>query len=97
MYVFDYLPHRPHKIPAKVDPYKATHILKGPFSIKDFDLALLFQNYHLVHHLWPSIPFYKMGQVFHNHREEFRKNGARILPVFLNPSREAYLEELSPE
>lgn len=29
----------------------------------DLTLALLWQNYHIVHHLYPSIPFYRYGVV----------------------------------
>ncbi|MGL5509211.1 MAG: beta-carotene hydroxylase [Microcoleaceae cyanobacterium] len=49
---FDYLPHRPFEERdrwknARVYPSKILNILIGG------------QNYHLVHHLWPSIPWYK--------------------------------------
>lgn len=94
MYVFDYIPHRPHKISGKENPYLATHITKGPFGVKDLDIILLFQNYHLIHHLWPSLPFYKMGRVFHKHERELKDRGARVLPFFMYPSQEKYLEEL---
>jgi beta-carotene hydroxylase len=48
---FDYLPHRPFKETsrwhnARVYPSRLLNIL------------LLGQNYHLIHHLWPSIPWY---------------------------------------
>ncbi len=48
---FDYLPHRPFKETsrwhnARVYPSWLLNIL------------LLGQNYHLVHHLWPSVPWY---------------------------------------
>jgi beta-carotene hydroxylase len=48
---FDYLPHRPFKerdrwLNARVYPSRLLNLLIGG------------QNYHLVHHLWPSIPWY---------------------------------------
>jgi beta-carotene hydroxylase len=48
---FDYLPHRPFKardrwLNARVYPSRLLNYLIGG------------QNYHLVHHLWPSIPWY---------------------------------------
>ncbi len=49
---FDYLPHRPFLSRnkwknARVYPSKAMNIL------------IMGQNYHLVHHLWPSIPWFE--------------------------------------
>ncbi|MEO0458087.1 MAG: beta-carotene hydroxylase [Cyanobacteria bacterium P01_A01_bin.114] len=49
---FDYLPHRPFEernrwLNARVYPGVVLNLL------------IMGQNYHLVHHLWPSIPWYK--------------------------------------
>jgi beta-carotene hydroxylase len=48
---FDYLPHRPFK---ERDRWKNARVY--PNSI--LNLMIMGQNYHLVHHLWPSIPWY---------------------------------------
>lgn len=49
---FDYLPHRPFE---KRDRWHNARIYASPI----LNLLILGQNYHLVHHLWPSIPWYK--------------------------------------
>ncbi|MEA5420762.1 fatty acid desaturase [Spirulina sp. CCNP1310] len=49
---FDYLPHRPFE---ERDRWKNARVYASPL----LNLLILGQNYHLVHHLWPSIPWYK--------------------------------------
>jgi beta-carotene hydroxylase len=49
---FDYLPHRPFK---ERDRWKNARVYASPW----LNILILGQNYHLVHHLWPSIPWYK--------------------------------------
>ena len=61
-YVFMYLPHHPHKVKHKDDPYQATRIRKG----YEYLLSPLManQNYHLVHHLYPTVPFYRYRRLW---------------------------------
>jgi len=49
---FDYLPHRPFQ---ERDRWKNARVYPSPM----LNLLIGGQNYHLVHHLWPSIPWYK--------------------------------------
>jgi beta-carotene hydroxylase len=49
---FDYLPHRPFD---ERDRWKNARVYPG----RILNLLIGGQNYHLVHHLWPSIPWYK--------------------------------------
>lgn len=49
---FDYLPHRPFK---ERNRWKNARV----YPSRILNLLILGQNYHLVHHLWPSIPWYK--------------------------------------
>ncbi|MEM9770805.1 MAG: beta-carotene hydroxylase [Cyanobacteria bacterium P01_D01_bin.73] len=49
---FDYLPHRPFE---ERDRWKNARV----YPSKLLNWLILGQNYHLVHHLWPSIPWYK--------------------------------------
>ncbi|MEO1403839.1 MAG: beta-carotene hydroxylase [Cyanobacteria bacterium J06635_1] len=49
---FDYLPHRPFE---ERNRWKNARVYPGMI----LNLAIMGQNYHLVHHLWPSIPWYK--------------------------------------
>ncbi|HBQ99373.1 MULTISPECIES: beta-carotene hydroxylase [unclassified Roseofilum] len=48
---FDYLPHRPFHETAR---WKNARVYPSPI----LNLLIFGQNYHLVHHLWPSIPWY---------------------------------------
>jgi beta-carotene hydroxylase len=55
---FDYLPHRPFKerdrwLNARIYPSRLLNLLIGG------------QNYHLVHHLWPSVPWYKYEAAYY--------------------------------
>lgn len=55
---FDYLPHRPFNERnrwknARVYPNRVLNLLIGG------------QNYHLIHHLWPSIPWYKYQEAYY--------------------------------
>lgn len=49
---FDYLPHRPFE---ERDRWKNARVYPSAL----LNLLIMGQNYHLVHHLWPSIPWYK--------------------------------------
>jgi len=48
---FDYLPHRPFK---ERDRWKNARVYPSPI----LNWLIMGQNYHLIHHLWPSIPWY---------------------------------------
>jgi beta-carotene hydroxylase len=56
---FDYLPHRPFK---ERDRWKNARVYPG----KILNMLILGQNYHLVHHLWPSIPWYKYQPAYYD-------------------------------
>ena len=49
---FDYLPHRPFQ---ERDRWKNARV----YPNRTLNLLIMGQNYHLIHHLWPSIPWYK--------------------------------------
>ena len=55
---FDYLPHRPFK---ERDRWKNARVYPSPW----LNLLILGQNYHLVHHLWPSVPWYKYQRAYY--------------------------------
>jgi len=59
-WAFDYLPHRPHTITAREDRYQATRAVPGKLAA----LATFGQSMHLVHHLYPGVPFYRYGAVY---------------------------------
>lgn len=55
---FDYLPHRPFQ---ERDRWKNARVYPSPI----LNLLIMGQNYHLIHHLWPSIPWYKYQPAYH--------------------------------
>jgi beta-carotene hydroxylase len=55
---FDYLPHRPFQ---ERDRWKNARVYPSPI----LNLLILGQNYHLIHHLWPSIPWYKYQDAYY--------------------------------
>lgn len=55
---FDYLPHRPHQ---ERDRWKNARVYPNPV----LNLLIMGQNYHLIHHLWPSIPWYKYQPAYY--------------------------------
>lgn len=68
---FDYIPHHPHK---SVDRYHDTRI----YPSKLLNIILLGQNYHLIHHMYPRIPWYKYAQVYKRIRPDLEANDAPI-------------------
>ncbi len=70
-FAFDWLPHHPHSATGR---YRDTRILLAPGAT----LLLLGQNYHLVHHLWPRVPFFRYGRCFRDARTELEQRGAII-------------------
>ena len=55
---FDYLPHRPFQ---ERDRWKNARVYPSPI----LNLLILGQNYHLIHHLWPSIPWYNYQPAYY--------------------------------
>lgn len=72
-FAFNFLPHHPHTVIQAHNPYAATNARRGgePFA----RWAFLHQNYHVVHHLFPSVPFYRYHRIWQQHRDEWRAKG----------------------
>ena len=75
---FDFLPHYPHDVTAKEDPYRATSNRVGLGWL--LTPLLIYQNYHLVHHLYPAVPFYRNLKVW-NARKHYHESQN---PVIVN-------------
>ncbi len=68
-WAFDYLPHHGlHHKPTE-DKLKATRIRVGGERV--LSPAMLYQNYHLVHHLHPVVPFYRYLAVWRRNEEAY--------------------------
>lgn len=66
---FDYLPHTGLTETPKGDKLKATRNRVGSESL--LSPLLLFQNYHLVHHLHPIVPFHRYIAVWRRNEEAY--------------------------
>lgn len=68
---FDYLPHRPFK---ERDRWKNARIYASPI----LNILILGQNYHLIHHLWPSIPWYNYQKAYLATRPLLEEKGCHL-------------------
>jgi ferredoxin-NADP reductase/fatty acid desaturase len=68
---FDYVPHHPHK---SLGRFQNTRIFEG----RIFNCVLLGQNYHLIHHLYPRLPWYTYQNVYAEILPLLEHNGAPI-------------------
>lgn len=68
-WAFDYLPHHHLRHTPEQDKYKATRNRVGLERL--LTPLLLYQNYHLVHHLHPVIPFYRYIAVWRRNEEAY--------------------------
>ena len=91
---FDVWPHAPYKATAKENKYLATNIRVGFERV--LTPLLLSQNYHLVHHLYPLVPFYRYARVWRA-RERFHleQNPFMVSMTGREVSKEAYLSKRS--
>ena len=67
-----YEPHAPHEVTVDVDRYRATVVRSGAL----WTFLLLGQNHHLVHHLFPAVPFHRLASVWRARRAELVAHGA---------------------
>ena len=88
IYFFAYLPHKPHKVRER---YRDTNVfwVHGKVVEPIVDWLYLFQNFHLIHHLFPRIPFYKYKDAFRDLRPVLDKEHAHIYEYDFGPHREA--------
>lgn len=86
--VFMVLPHYPHTGRQDENPHTTALLRTG----QEWWLTpvLMYQNYHLVHHLYPTIPFYRYGKAW-KAREAWHqeKSGSMVIgPFDLGPRAE---------
>jgi fatty acid desaturase len=68
---FQWLPHHPFD---RTERYLNTRISLWPAG----GVLTLQQNLHLMHHLWPSVPFYNYGRLYRRLRPILVAKGSRI-------------------
>lgn len=77
---FDWLPHHDLEDTQSENRYRATRNRVGSEWI--LTPLLLSQNYHLVHHLHPSIPFHRYVATWRRNEEAYLERDAAIGTVF---------------
>lgn len=77
---FDWLPHHDLEDTQRENRYRATRNRVGAEWI--LTPLLLSQNYHLVHHLHPSVPFYRYVAAWRRNEAAYLERDAAISTVF---------------
>jgi len=77
---FDFLPHYPHQAHAKDEPFRCTSNRVGMEWL--LTPVLLYQNYHLVHHLYPTVPFYRYLKVWKAKKHYHESQNPAITETF---------------
>lgn len=80
--LFQWLPHHPFDHTERYLNTRASLWAGGTF-------LTLQQNLHLVHHLWPSVPFYNYARLFKRLRAVLKAEGSRIEGLRVGPRRRA--------
>jgi len=81
---FDYLPHSPHVVPITQSRYHTTALMVSHKMLTPlFTCLLLYQNYHIMHHLYPTIPFPRYKRAYECKKQELdeKKIPVRRLPM----------------
>jgi len=79
-FAFNYLPHHPHRVEQRHNPYAATNVRRGGEPAMKW--LFLYQNYHLIHHLFPSVPFYRYLKIWRRNDAEFVRQGTSVVPWY---------------
>jgi phenylacetate-CoA oxygenase/reductase PaaK subunit len=77
---FDWLPHHGLQETQTENRYRATRVRVGMEWL--LTPLMLSQNYHLVHHLHPSIPFYRYLTAWRRNEETYLERDAAIATAF---------------
>ena len=85
--VFMVLPHYPHT--GRQDENPNTTALMRMGQEWWLTPVLMYQNYHLMHHLYPTIPFYRYGKAWKAREAYHREHSGAMLigPFDLGPRR----------
>ena len=77
---FDFLPHYPHEAYAKEEPYRCTSNRVGQEWL--LTPLFLYQNYHLVHHLYQAVPFYRNIKIWNSRKQFHEAQNPAIVDTF---------------
>jgi fatty acid desaturase len=85
--LFDWLPHHDLRATARIDRFRAARVRVGWEGV--LNPLLFYQNYHLVHHINPAIPFYLYVKAWKNTEAEYLDRNVPITTAWgrqLTPS-----------
>jgi len=77
---FDWLPHHGLAATQRENRYQATRVRVGLEWL--MTPLMLSQNYHLVHHLHPAIPFYRYLRAWRTNEEGYLQHEPEVATVF---------------
>jgi beta-carotene hydroxylase len=80
---FTWTPHHDHHETGR---YRNTRVSLFPFA----NVLLQGQNYHLIHHMMPAIPYYRYKPVFDELRPVLESRGVRIEGLLPDPRHERH-------
>jgi beta-carotene hydroxylase len=93
--VFDHIPHHPHNSSGKYTNARM-------YPSKGVDWLTFMQSHHLIHHLWPSIPWYRYRECYAQRRQDLLEAGAIEVgsthypaPKDFSPKRRKYIHDES--
>ncbi len=78
--VFVFLPHYPGVVTQEEDPFMASTMRVGWEWL--LTPLLVYQNYHLIHHLYPTVPFYRIHDVWYLQYDELRAGNVSYQQAF---------------
>jgi beta-carotene hydroxylase len=79
IYYSDFIPHnRPHAIPKKQNQLNHTFNTKAGF----LEFFLLGHHLHLIHHIYPSVPFYQCKKIWELRKTQLTSKGATSTCIF---------------
>lgn len=70
-FLFDWVPH--HHTP------RGRHVDTRLLLVPGLSLPMLFQNYHLIHHLYPKVPFYRYASLYRDIAPQVEQSGAPVV------------------
>lgn len=78
-FAFDFLPHHGIETTPEQHRYRTTRNRVGMEPV--MNAVLLYQNYHLVHHLHPRIPFYAYLRAWRRNEQTYLAHGTPLVTI----------------
>jgi len=82
-FLFDYLPHHAAGATPSESKYRTATVRLGAERL--MGPTMLYQNYHLVHHMHPVVPFYRYVRVWSRNEKHYVDNDAAMTSLTGRP------------